>query len=118
MRKACDKWSQGIHQFLATKHIPTLEHALYWPDLALCDIFLSTELKSSLKGTHLQSTEGNHNKRQSHLKHFHKMASESHYGAMDIINCHFKYQVTLWDQTQNRQDKDSSRIKPKVKGSS
>jgi hypothetical protein len=29
MRKACDKWSQGIHQFLATKHIPTLEHALY-----------------------------------------------------------------------------------------
>jgi hypothetical protein len=59
-------------QFLAGKQIPRLKHALYSPDLALCDFFLHQKLKSSLKGTHFQS-KTSIRKRHSYLKHFHKM---------------------------------------------
>jgi len=45
-----------------------LEHAPYSPDFAPHDIFLSPELKSSLTGTHIQSTEDIHKKMAELLK--------------------------------------------------
>jgi len=42
--------------FLAEKEIPTLRHAPYSPDLALCDLPFPT-LKSVPKGTPFRSTE-------------------------------------------------------------
>jgi len=45
-----------------------LKHAPYSPDLAPCDFFLFSKLKSLLKGTHFQSTEDSHMKMTKSLK--------------------------------------------------
>jgi hypothetical protein len=37
--KCVPNWSQRIHQFTSTKRIPTVEHALYSPDLAHATFF-------------------------------------------------------------------------------
>ena len=42
----------GIHQFLGKRNIATLEHPLYYPDLAPCDFFFFSKIKSVLKRTH------------------------------------------------------------------
>jgi hypothetical protein len=41
-----------IREFVEKKIIPTLPHPSYSPDLALCDFYLFTKLKSKLKGHH------------------------------------------------------------------
>jgi hypothetical protein len=51
-----------VHQFLARKQIPTLEHYLYSPDLASCDFLLSAKSKNLFKCTHFQSFEDVHKK--------------------------------------------------------
>ena len=41
----------SVKHFLASKKITTLNHPLYFPDLAPCDFFLFPKLKGILKGT-------------------------------------------------------------------
>jgi len=42
----------SIREFLAKKNIPVLPHPPYSPDLAPCDFYLFSKLKSKLKGHH------------------------------------------------------------------
>jgi hypothetical protein len=58
----------SICQSLTTKQIPTLECALCSPDLTPWGLFLSPELRSSLRRTNFQSTEGIHKKMAEFLK--------------------------------------------------
>jgi hypothetical protein len=60
MKKCVPKFTQRISQFLATKQIPPLDHALYAPHLALCGFFPFPKPKSSFKETSFQSTEDIH----------------------------------------------------------
>jgi len=41
-----------VHQFLAQRGVPVLDHPLYSPDLAPADFFLIPRLKSIMKGAH------------------------------------------------------------------
>ena len=45
----------SICQFLAKRNIATLEHPLYSSNLAPCDFFLFSKIKSVLKGTHFSA---------------------------------------------------------------
>jgi hypothetical protein len=60
--KSVYQMTQKITHFLATKQRPTLEHALYSPDLAPCDFFSFPKLKCSLKVTRFQSFDDIHKK--------------------------------------------------------
>jgi hypothetical protein len=64
----CQNGPKELASFLARKHIPMLKHALFSPDPALYDCFLFPTLKTSLKGTHFQSTEDIHKKMAELLK--------------------------------------------------
>jgi hypothetical protein len=46
-----------VNQFLANKQIPMLEHSLYSPDLAHCDLYMYLKFKISLKGSGFQLPE-------------------------------------------------------------
>jgi transposase len=66
-RKRPELWRNGwilhqdnalsMKQFLANHNITVLEHAPYSPDLAPCDFYLFTKIKSVLKGTRFLSVE-------------------------------------------------------------
>ena len=47
----------SIREFLVKKTISVLPHPPYSPDLAPCDFYLYTKLKSKLKGHHFGTTE-------------------------------------------------------------
>ena len=47
----------SIREFLAKKHISVLPHPPYSPDLAPCDFYLYTKLKSKLKDHHFGTME-------------------------------------------------------------
>ena len=47
----------SVKQFLTDKHITTLEHPPYSPDLAPCDFYLFPKVKSVLKGTRFGSVD-------------------------------------------------------------
>ena len=47
----------SVKTFLANHNIPILDHPPYSPDLAPCDFFLFTKVKSALKGTRFESVE-------------------------------------------------------------
>jgi len=47
----------SIQEFLAKKNIPLLPHPPYSPDLAQCDFYLFSKLKSKLKGHHFGTME-------------------------------------------------------------
>ena len=47
----------SIREFLVKKNIPILPHPPYSPDLAPCDFYLFSKLKSKLKGHHFGTTE-------------------------------------------------------------
>ena len=47
----------SIREFLAKKNIPPLPHPPYSPDLALCDFYLFSKLKSKLKDHHFGTME-------------------------------------------------------------
>jgi len=46
-----------IREFLAKKNIPVLPHPPYSPDLAPCNFYLLSKLKSKLKGHHFRTME-------------------------------------------------------------
>ena len=50
-----------IREFLAKKNIPVLPHPPYSPDLAPCDFYLFSKLKSKLKGHHFGTMENTKN---------------------------------------------------------
>ena len=47
----------SIRELLAKKNIPILPHPPYSPDLAPCDFYLFSKLKSKLKGHHFWTME-------------------------------------------------------------
>ena len=47
----------SIQQFLAKNNIVMLEQPLHLPDLALCDFFLFSKLKVTIKGTCFEDVE-------------------------------------------------------------
>ena len=47
----------SVKQSLANKNITVLEHPPYSPDLAPCNFYLFSKIKSVLKGTHFVSVE-------------------------------------------------------------
>jgi hypothetical protein len=64
-----------IQQVFAEKQVSTLKHTSYSSDLAPCDFSVYPKLKISIKEIHFQLFETSIRKRQSYLKHFHKMIS-------------------------------------------
>jgi len=47
----------SVKRYWAKNNIPVMEHPLYSPDLAPCDIFLFPKIKSALKGTSFESVD-------------------------------------------------------------
>jgi len=47
----------SVKRYLGKNNIPVMEHPLYSPDLAPCDIFLFPKIKSALKGTRFESVD-------------------------------------------------------------
>ena len=47
----------SVKTFLTVHKITVLEHPTYSPDLAPCDFFLFTKIKSALKGTRFESVD-------------------------------------------------------------
>ena len=62
-RDIADDWvlqhdnALSIRKFLKKKNIPALPHPPYSPDLAPCDFYLFSKLKSKLKGHHFGTME-------------------------------------------------------------
>ncbi|XKL59606.1 hypothetical protein PGB90_000622 [Kerria lacca] len=58
----------SVKWFLAKYNIPVLDHLPYSPDLAPCDFYLFPKVKSTLKGTRLESVEAEKEKTARVLK--------------------------------------------------
>ena len=48
----------SVKRYLTKDNIAVLEHPPYTPDLASCDVFLFSKVKSALKGTQFESVNG------------------------------------------------------------